>query len=59
MTHQSILKADVLLVTVAMVWGTDYGVTKSALQYVPVLVFLMLRFGMTAFVLLPKNDSRI
>lgn len=54
MTHQSILKADVLLVTVAMVWGTSYGVTKSALQYVPVLVFLMLRFGITAFVLLPK-----
>lgn len=46
--------ADGLLLSVAMVWGTSYGVTKTALLSVPVLIFLMLRFGITALLLLPS-----
>jgi len=43
--------SDLILLLVALVWGTSYGVAKGALQFYPVLGFLALRFGIT-FVLL-------
>jgi drug/metabolite transporter (DMT)-like permease len=46
--------ADLLLLLVAIVWGTSYGVAKQALLLYPVLGFLALRFGMTFLLLLPS-----
>ncbi|WP_322048568.1 DMT family transporter [Paraburkholderia sp. J67] len=43
--------ADWLLLVVAFVWGTSYGVVKHALAFYPVLGLLALRFAL-AFVLL-------
>ncbi|WP_321881596.1 DMT family transporter [Paraburkholderia bannensis] len=43
--------ADWLLLAVAFVWGTSYGVVKHALAFYPVLGLLALRFAL-AFVLL-------
>ncbi|RKP57892.1 DMT family transporter [Pararobbsia silviterrae] len=44
---------DALLVTVALIWGTSYGVVKGALLIYPVLGLLALRFGITCVVLSP------
>ncbi|HSC80390.1 MAG TPA: EamA family transporter [Chitinolyticbacter sp.] len=45
--------ADLMLLLVAVVWGTSYGVAKSALAYYPVLGFLAVRFCLTFVLLLP------
>ncbi|MCP5233083.1 MAG: DMT family transporter [Zoogloeaceae bacterium] len=45
--------ADFLLLAVALVWGSSYGVTKLALGWYPVLGFLAVRFGLTFVLLLP------
>jgi len=45
--------AEILLLLVAMVWGTSYGLTKQALLFYPVLGFLAVRFCLTAALLLP------
>lgn len=45
--------SDLLLLAVAVVWGTIYGVTKGALAYYPVLGFLAVRFILTFVLLLP------
>ncbi|MEH0664434.1 DMT family transporter [Vibrio scophthalmi] len=42
-----------LLLLVAIFWGTSYGLTKSALLYTSALMFITLRFSITALVLLP------
>ncbi|SAK62933.1 multidrug DMT transporter permease [Caballeronia fortuita] len=39
--------SDLLLFAVAMVWGSSYGIVKSALAFYPVLALLALRFGIT------------
>jgi drug/metabolite transporter (DMT)-like permease len=49
--------SDVMLLAVAMVWGTSYGVVKGALVVYPVLGLLALRFGLTFFVLAPALRS--
>lgn len=46
--------SDVLLLLVAMVWGTSYGVAKEALVFYPVLGFLAVRFCLTFLILLPQ-----
>ena len=43
----------VILLLVAIFWGTSYGVAKEALLFTSVLVFLVIRFVMTTLVLLP------
>jgi drug/metabolite transporter (DMT)-like permease len=48
-----ILLADLMLLLVAMIWGSSYGVAKEALAFYPVLGLLALRFGVTFLVLLP------
>ncbi|WP_148714310.1 DMT family transporter [Chitinolyticbacter meiyuanensis] len=45
--------ADLMLLLVAVVWGTSYGVAKSALAFYPVLGFLAVRFCLTFVLLLP------
>jgi drug/metabolite transporter (DMT)-like permease len=48
-----LIVSDLMLLLVAVVWGTSYGVAKGALAYYPVLGFLAVRFGLTFVVLLP------
>lgn len=45
---------DLLLLGVALVWGTSYGVVKHALAFYPVLGLLALRFGITFVLLSPS-----
>ena len=45
--------ADFLLVSIAIVWGASYSLTKGALDFTPVLLFLVIRFGITFLFLLP------
>ncbi|MCV2367801.1 DMT family transporter [Roseateles oligotrophus] len=45
--------SDLMLLGVAMVWGSSYGVAKGALAFYPVLGFLALRFLITFALLLP------
>ena len=47
--------AEILLLLVAMVWGTSYGLAKQALVFYPVLGFLAVRFCLTATLLLPAS----
>ncbi|WP_144110646.1 DMT family transporter [Paraburkholderia sp. BCC1886] len=47
------LLSDLMLLAVAVVWGTSYGVVKSALVVYPVLSLLALRFGLTFLILSP------
>ncbi|MGI4982629.1 MAG: DMT family transporter [Janthinobacterium lividum] len=51
--HRLPLLSDLLLLAVAVVWGSSYGVVKSALVAYPVLSLLALRFGMTFVLLSP------
>lgn len=46
--------SDLMLLVVALVWGTSYGVAKQALVFYPVLGFLAVRFGLTFLILLPQ-----
>ncbi|WP_068827573.1 DMT family transporter [Pseudomonas sp. BMS12] len=46
--------SDLLLLLVALVWGTSYGVAKQALEFYPVLGFLAVRFCITFVLLLPQ-----
>lgn len=52
--------SDLLLLLVALVWGTSYGVAKQALVFYPVLGFLAVRFCLTFLILLPqlRGDGR-
>lgn len=45
---------DLLLLLVAMIWGSSYGVAKQALVFYPVLGFLAVRFCLTFLILLPQ-----
>lgn len=42
-----------LLLLVAVIWGGSYSAAKVATGYMPVLQFLVLRFGLTFLLLLP------
>ncbi|MGL5740938.1 MAG: DMT family transporter [Plesiomonas shigelloides] len=44
---------ETLLLLVALFWGTSYGLTKSALAYTSVLIFIALRFSLTFVSVLP------
>ncbi|NSX04421.1 DMT family transporter [Cupriavidus gilardii] len=48
-----LMLSDLMLLGVAVVWGTSYGVAKQALQHYPVLGLLALRFGLTFVLLSP------
>jgi drug/metabolite transporter (DMT)-like permease len=46
--------SDLMLLAVAVVWGSSYGVVKEALVYYPALALLALRFGITFVLLAPS-----
>jgi len=46
------VKEELLLLLVALFWGTSYGLTKSALLYTSVLLFIAIRFLSTHLILL-------
>ena len=50
---KSMMLGDLMLLAVAVVWGTSYGVVKSALFFYPVLGLIALRFGITFLLLSP------
>ncbi|WP_144142705.1 DMT family transporter [Paraburkholderia sp. BCC1884] len=52
-SNRLLMLADLMLLAVAVVWGTSYGVVKSALVFYPVLGLLALRFGITFAILSP------
>jgi drug/metabolite transporter (DMT)-like permease len=52
-----LLLSDLMLLVVAVVWGTSYGIVKSALVFYPVLGLLTLRFGITFVMLSPALRS--
>ncbi|HEU0200689.1 MAG TPA: DMT family transporter, partial [Burkholderiaceae bacterium] len=54
---RALLLADIMLLAVAVLWGTSYGVAKQTLAYYPVLGFLVVRFGITFLILLPAFFS--
>ncbi len=45
--------AEIMLLLVAVVWGTSYGLAKTAVIFYPVLGFLTVRFCVTSLLLLP------
>lgn len=48
---------ELMLLMVAIFWGTSYGLTKSALIYTSVLLFIALRFSLTFLCMLPMVIS--
>lgn len=44
---------ELMLLMVAIFWGTSYGLTKEALVYTSVLAFIAIRFSVTFLCLLP------
>lgn len=44
---------ELLLLLVAIFWGTSYGLTKEALAYTSVLLFLAMRFSITFICMIP------
>lgn len=44
---------EILLLFVAIFWGTSYGLTKQALIYTSVMMFIAIRFSVTCLILLP------
>ncbi|KAF0811706.1 hypothetical protein IGB42_03865 [Andreprevotia sp. IGB-42] len=54
LTRPPLWLADLMLLAVAIVWGSSYGITKEALAFYPVLGFLAVRFGLTFLLLLPS-----
>lgn len=44
---------ELMLLLVAIFWGTSYGLTKSALVFTSVLVFISIRFSITFLCMLP------
>lgn len=54
MNTRLVRNADLMLLLVAIIWGTSYGVAKQALVFYPVLGFLFIRFSLTCVLLLPS-----
>ena len=53
MTQRMLASAEWLLLAVALVWGTSYGVAKLALEHYPVYGVLAVRFILAGLCLLP------
>ncbi|MGG1659959.1 DMT family transporter [Brevibacillus sp. NRS-1366] len=45
--------ADISLLLIAMIWGSNYIVIKSVVETVPVFQMLFIRFTLTAIIMLP------
>lgn len=59
MSLPSPVKADLALAAVVLVWGTSFVIVKEALADASPLMFLLLRFGVAALVLLPLLGRRL
>ncbi|MHA2936783.1 DMT family transporter [Vibrio sp. RC27] len=46
---------ELMLLMVALFWGTSYGMTKEALSFTNVFIFIAIRFCLTFLSLLPKT----
>lgn len=44
---------EIMLLLVAIFWGTSYGLTKEALIFTSVLLFIVIRFSLTFLCMLP------
>lgn len=53
MGQRMLASAEWLLLAVALVWGTSYGVAKLALEHYPVYGVLAVRFILAGLCLLP------
>jgi len=53
LTPRQRLRADLLLLSVALIWGATFVVVKEAVAHTPVYSFLFLRFGIAFLSLLP------
>ena len=51
-------RADVLLVLIAVIWGTTFMVVHEAVANVPALALIALRFGLAGLVFLPSLWQR-
>lgn len=49
---------DLMLLLVAVAWGSSYAIAKEALALYPVLGFIALRFGLAALLLAPRLMRR-
>lgn len=56
-TSRPAVFADLLLLAVAIVWGSSYGIVKEALLIYPVLGLVSLRFALTFVLLSPALRS--
>lgn len=45
--------ADISLLLIAMIWGSNYIVIKNVIETVPVIQMLFIRFALTAIIMLP------
>jgi drug/metabolite transporter (DMT)-like permease len=57
MTKQ--LKADILLLVIAAVWGSSFTLMKNVLDYIPSFAYLALRFIIAAVILLVVFRNRL
>ncbi|CAG8998136.1 MAG: hypothetical protein CENE_00073 [Candidatus Celerinatantimonas neptuna] len=44
---------ELMLLLVAIFWGTSYGLTKEALLFTSIFIFIAIRFSFTFFLMLP------
>jgi drug/metabolite transporter (DMT)-like permease len=50
---QKAVHIDLLLLFVALIWGTSYALTKQSLVLMPIFLFIALRFALTFMLLTP------
>lgn len=52
-------RAELALLSIAFIWGTSFVIVQDAVQEIPVLAFLALRFGVALLALLLIFNSRL
>jgi len=57
-SHVNRVRADALLITITLVWGTSFVIVQGAVSRYGVLSFLALRFGVAALALVPVLRHR-
>jgi drug/metabolite transporter (DMT)-like permease len=53
MIHKYSVRTDLLFLLFAMLWGASYPITQSAISSIDPYLFVFLRFGLAALVMLP------
>ncbi len=57
--HYRTLAADLILLTIAAFWGLGFVLTKYILAYVPPLLFLGVRFSLSALIMLAARPTYV